>query len=736
MHRSREAGSFSLGSEESIRRKFHGKNAPVATFRVRPEIVTVGPETISPTGRVETFRDFKGYLNHLISRGVPLQGIDGQDWNLQNLKDLKSRLDVVDESSASDRIHKMEESLPEGINPLARFMATRLANIKPCRRARMYAVAIAFMEKLPVASRTRPEDKPEPAPPEAILNKNLLDETLTYVNASESDSVAAQLSDPLIIAAHGVSFRTDMKNGDHEINYGFTIPTQLLKILEAIRHEESNNIFKDWLVGHCTTEAGVYEALAFLKVLINFTSFLDSGTHLELFGSKSPGREKEVVNNPFIAIRDAIVSLGRALHQRYGNHPVRGEFRELIDIFELRYGEVYNSPRRASLFTAHEQALATPPKDFATLAFHISRDRKDFTLVADALLKFAEASGVSDIGPLLTQFSQNPQLYNELVREGKRVGYLDDHEVLHDAYNSLVSSPWEDAADIDFSTIIRDGVTRVRFHLLTGTYGPMTRGHVGAIESLMYDIDSRPKKNDDSVQDLILVIPAPDVGSIQDYGKSVSRVGTLEQRVWTMFTHLASTRYDRTKIFITTSLQPDPSTHKSSESRAQETCNRLVSQIIDNMRKAKRAAGFMPEFVYLFGTDEIKLGGNPKTLAPRSEQKWKINTPGSTAIIRSGQIADIMKCASEIKHNTGISSLIFTPHTLLISSSVAQAEIGSNRIPRSVAPAAQTYVSDFYSAEAKRTREEKPSETLAPKSVTEMYLNLIDDMERRLKIVI
>lgn len=628
-------------------------------------------------------------------------------------------------------------------DPHAWWLGGKLRNLPCCNKLeKRVAVPDIADQLLVIALHPKRKDTPsewysQPAPPTEILSTKTLDEVLANIILSEPDSIAAQLIDPIELSLTGVAVKIKLIDVQNQVNYGGIVPQQLLDTLKTLKHEESEVILSEWVVRQCKNENSARDALGFLKVLINFTSFLDSQTHLDLY--KPPtvlGRDKEFIFHTFFSLRRCIRDIALRLHSAYKNTDIRDGFVELAATLELRYGEVYSEAHQTSIFTAKEEALIPKPGDFATLAARLVREREDFYRAAKGLVKMAESIGIRDVNPLVSNLKEYPELQDAFVEEAKACGLIADSEATRKLYDRFSEEEWLDAGEHDYAKILLPDTYRMEVDVLTGTFGPCTRGHRDLIEIRLEHMKTLPQCDEQGrpIYRMILIVPMLDASGILDYPKVPSRVGRIDERISSICLELTAGRIDKRKVMVTTLLQPDPMIPLSLEDRVEETINVLRSKVVTDLRKAQRRAVVQIYNKYLFGSDGIKLDTKTGKLQTIAQQPGRVKEDGGTAIVRRGQLLQYLAILSQLQKETGLENIILTPGTPFSSSTAAINELHSMGSSDHISPGWLFYFKRHWNVEAERARRDLVRPTHYT-SVNQIYQNTLEEMRNHLQSV-
>ena len=680
-----------------------------------------------PRRRVETgtwYGQLINDLNVLVSSKKPL--LDGSTVLLsrQDVVELLDRCRRPREHKSNLRLRKLSEHYL-GSEATVRWLGGKLRilpNLEGRRNPEIETLARRVLPAIRHSGEYIPHTPeswyPEKPMPHEILSTNLLESAFENILLSSPDSFANKLRDPIAFSIDGIAIKTRTGNEEEEINYGFTISTQLLEILHTLRHQESLPVLRDWLLGKCfigkdkekPNLTGAEGVMIFLQTLVNFTSFLDSKTHLELYEPpKIPGRDGEFFIHPFHVLKQCLGDVAHQLYPHFKNTPLHNQYRELVTSMELRYGEVYSGAKQRSLFTADESALIPAPKDFAKLAVRIAEERTDYERTAKGLIKLAESVGLEDIKPLLELLGNKPELKKAVIREATLAGFIEDAGILREVLNELVEIPWKDIINVRWEEIVDPETTDIVFDILTGTFGPLTSGHVDAIQRELENINSAARQEGNKVyQRFLLIMPIINPSNIASYEKDIAQVGTIIERVHSIILQLALTKIDRKQVFIVTTSQSNPGRHRDTQEGARDARNRIVGQMTDSLSDADRSAGFDHAVRFVVGPDELTWTDSPRKLASRELQRSKVLTPGGVVIVRRGWLLAILRNSKELGKYTGIDTVILTPGTPYTSSSAEIDNIKRTGKSRAARAAARWYLEKHWNNTAIENRNNLP----------------------------
>lgn len=232
-----------------------------------------------------------------------------------------------------------------------------------------------------------------------------------------------------------------------------------------------------------------------------------------------------------------------------------------------------------------------------------------------------------------------------------RIGILpvDAHEktkITEKVIEKLSEKPWIDAAEIDYSDIVRGDTHTIILRFMTGTFGFGTLGHRQAIERILAYLEF-----DDSLhkgqQSFLLVLPnlVPGIAS-SGVEKDSVRSGFHYERTASLLLQLGG--LDRKRLLVSTALQPHPQETKRGRYRVQTALNRLHAKItFDVDSKKSRLPTFEVRKMRSYGIDElswIEQAGKREPSLVHAEKFF----PGSLFLSRHGWQIDTIQHAEEI----------------------------------------------------------------------------------------
>lgn len=688
-------------------------------------------------------RDF-GELLTLVSQAastkakMPTVGISSDDF-----QELDSQLLALNPEYVKRRLVNLTNKLPPDIDPFERFTGGQLWQLRSFRgltRAQLALATRIFLRDLALVHKTPEKYHEQKAPENEILNERLLIETLFYIELSGEGSVAYQLENPIELARKGVTINLRAKNDTEEIIVGCKLPTVLLDVLKSLKYSDSEKVFKEWvLVQLSKTEADTAQMLRFLRIFINFLSFLDSKTHMELWKPPAgiPDREEEFLVKAFNSIASCIGFARYHLSRVRANPNVVDELDELSELVKLRFGEVFSGNHQTSLYTASVKALKPSNEDFAKFAnLHLKRvdPSDDKAKVASGLVTLAESIGIDDISPLIKMLFKQQDLHNLLVAEAEKTGLIKDPHATFKLWRKLLKEPWIDAALVKWGDLIKPSTKHFIVEVLTGTFGPLTEGHASLAMIKSEEFESLPKFDNEGgeIQRILLIVPMMDPSSNPEYRKIPSRIGSLYERVASIIGGLSAAGVDRKLVFVTTLLQPDPRIAQSLEDRVDDTINVLQNRITLELRRVRGLANVSISFNYTFGPDSIKWKKPEEmSLLPKEDQSKRVRKIGGSTVVRRNYLYTVLANLNQLKEQTGLSFVTLTPGTPYSSSTEAIKDLERYGESRFVAPGMQFFFVKHWNPDALRDKYNLPKATSYP-TVDQAYSDLILEIENYL----
>lgn len=693
----------------------------VATTREREPRRRVYPHGFGPEAyrttvrRIERPEDIIEPLQAVISKGITLQ-VEGHMLGPEQSGALLERTEQLKQVRGliGQRLPKIQRIAPQRVATVrwvaARFKELDLVKGIPSRR--LYPAAYTFMDQLVLAEIT-PLEYLKPTPKEKILREDALLNALAHIDLSiYPDSVASQLRNLPRMTVFGVVVAPNhpVEKG-FEFNYDFAVlRLALFDILEPLKHPESEEVFKNWLlIQFSRTEADAQATIALLKVLADVAAWMDPPTQRGLWQPpvSIPGREPEILLQPFYSLTNGVDYVRQQIRRTSPHHVIVQALDRIKDLIRLRC-QVYTNVYRTSLVTAGLGALTPAPENFAQLATLVTQNGSaDPKSTAKTWVGLAESTGLTSIEPLITRLKTQPELQLALIAEAKRAGFIDSVEPMREAIEALRTRPWVDAAQKQFDQIIRKDITHLEIYAYPGSFAPFTKGHKAVVVATNAYMDSLPEEEGEKLtQRKLLLIPTTDTSNIPAYTKDVATLGPQAARLGSMLLHLHD--FDPDRVLITTDSQPDPPAVRSAQGRAIATINKLSAKIYADLERAGRTPEFEIVIRLVMGADELAWEGERPNLrlAPRANQPNKVRRPGGVLVVRHDYVLPVLQNHQALLQETGIETTII-PNTPPYSSSGVRQEIAETGRTRSVDAAAEPLVIRYWNPEAidRRQRE-------------------------------
>lgn len=670
---------------------------------------------------------------------MPTLGLGADDF-----QELDRQLQALNPDFVKQRLDRFKLNLPRFMDPFKRFMGGQLWQTKALRGLNRPQLGLAteiFLRDLPLVLKTHEKLHPEPAPSHEVLSQRLLVDALFFIELSEDGSVAHQLEDPIELARKGVTINLRTKNDVEDIISGYKLPSQFLEILRTLKYGESETVLKEWiLVQMSKTEEDATQTLRFLRTFVNFISFLDTMTHMQLWKTPEgvPAKEEEFLLRAFDSIANSIGYAKHHLARGRADSKILDEMDELTTLVKLRFGEVFSGTYQTTLYTASKAALTPSSEDFAKFAAlhlkRVSQDR-DKQKVASGLVNLAESIGIENIEPLLRVLDVQPELKTFFLNEALASGLIKDPKAVLKLRQKLKSEPWTDAALVKWAEVIQQETRTVVVDVLTGTFGPKTIGHTNLVKIRSEILGSLPKHDSEGrgIQRIILVVPMMDSVSNPEYQKIPSRVGNLKERVGSIIGALAAGGVDRQRVFVTTLLQPDPNIPQSLEDRVEHTINVLRARIVESIGKTRGLANVQVLFNYTFGPDSIKWEKPAElTVLPGENQPERVRQLGCSTVVRRNYLYNVLANLRELRQHTGLEHVTLTPGTPYSSSTEAIKDLHFKGFSNFVAPGMQFYFAKHWGHEAINKRRSEPKRSHYER-VDEVYESLVREVDEEVR---
>lgn len=579
-----------------------------------------------------------------------------------------------------------------------------------------------------------------------ILTQEILEDTMSQVNYElliGNKSISEQLQEGLFgLTTKGVIVTSSSSESAME-GKDFTLLVRFLDIVDKLRNPKSANILEDWIYSKSVTEPA--EMTNFLNTLVQFTTFLDSSAYVSLWKTKDnqipvqPFHSlyrgvdaalryfKKVGVEPDLEsqlsdIRELIIIRYRQIadtitlgsERRLGRATLTPDVPSLALRFVNEISEIYpNDPdcaqecgvRYARNFLEISGLDASEMLDFVD---HVHSFNSE---LAQKILENLIASNLLDVSSVSNRLSSD---FADLITTRR----------IESALNEMDRNPWQDAANVDlanvmarvrnnqitqnqgafqeFETITRDVIdpktqtvhketvhvirpdTQLNLFVITGTFGPTTRGHVSFIESVIRYIEHSESLEDTNgnLINLVLLLPMTRSNNTPGYDKELAETGTSVDRVKTMLMMLSDLpkRY-RDRILITTALQPRPSVTQSIQGRVHATINNLVTS---QTRKQTRAGSVLelrqPNVVFCAGFDEvIRKRDHKQSFGAIADIQPKKLTSGQSLLVSRqsgvGNMVAMIQSSQKLARLFPEASYVLVPQTSKTSSSEARKKI-------------------------------------------------------------
>lgn len=648
-------------------------------------------------------------LDRVIGNGVPFGGL-----SVAKLVELSKAVKKAESPSTSDRVQKLDKRKKQfsGRNSLAQWVGVRLMAVGVIR-GEAYRKAEHLINFARLAAETPDAHIPEIPTRREVLSTKLLDQAAEWIALTKETegSIANRLLDPIELAVNGLILAADPPKGEDSLCYDPTIPLALLDILESLRYKESGEVFQRWLTDKLTSATEAPPAEDFLFGLINFTTFLDSSSHREMWRPKKdvPGRQAEILRQPFRALLNSVENSRQKMYGVRGGNGLVGRLFQMEKLLLLRYGEVYRGTYQTSLYADSVGALVPTAEDFAQLALlAVERgllDKKTPEVIADALVKTVEAVGLPDVQPLIRILGTQPEVRDAVVARCEKAGLIASKGQVERKLDEIRSNPWLDMGDEDMDLVFPCNTGKATIVLYTGTYGPGHKGHMGSAVGILSYFDFLTRKNgqDKPHQYQLLTVPAPDMSLVPQYKKDPAKMGPEEARIASLLLQLPRDP----RVHITRDLQPsDALAAGSTAGRSFSIEHKVKGKISIDLERAGRVANFSVDVRFAFGADELGFTqDHPRKLA--KEQTEKIMHPNGIVFGRRGYFLAILRNWNDIVKRTGVRTGLFTPSAAYASSSIVE-EIAETGHTKAVDAAAEPLVVSYWNPQAVENRRRNP----------------------------
>lgn len=486
-------------------------------------------------------------------------------------------------------------------------------------------------------------EAPEATEEETLLSKlpSLLDDLALGCEAygGEKDSTLGQLAD-VLCSAGGIIVSAE------ERSVANPSPLQgILEILEALRYEKAGDILQKWIIRGVDGE-GRSGCIAALGAIVQTTFILDEASlHQKLSSPKNGGISFRPFRSLYQAVREATAYLKK----------LRGTDKDVAALIGI---ERLITVRYSQVITALPELEAgriSPPEvdRLATLfhdCFHFCRSHLETRTAAYFIAQYLKQLGAT---PDYTQefcnvlgIGEFPALAQAVKKEAIITGLLPDNGnlVALEELGLFRQQPWLDAAeipfrkpkrakgdliqDVDLNDVIPEGTQFVICLILSGTFGPGQSGHGDLIRKTVRYMewqDELDRRNGRQTRRILLILPIIKPETLgKKWPKIVAEVGPVDKRVTSLLAQI--TDIDRSRVLISTQLQPTPSRAGSVENSILVAGNNLMTSIVQKFTKHRRLTNFRWEFLPVVGADEINFkpkGGDRLVLHHEQDPKFR-----------------------------------------------------------------------------------------------------------------
>ena len=648
-------------------------------------------------------------------------------------KGINELIDQLSLPETSQRLKKLRKSL-EFPDPLFRILGGKLIKLGfpegvPTKKAAENLFLILEREKL------RPGLHQEEVSLKKILSPDLLENAMGLTMFGDTGSIIEQLGDPLCLSGKGLIV-TPVRNQDDPEDRGFALPETLLTVLEGLKEPESTEVLENWLY-ETLSGPNADDCIIFLKALAQFSLLLDQDSYIQLYASETG----EIPLLPFQSFHRAVKKAQTYLSGIIGAESLLPALQKIEDLVLFRFHQIIEGPFRNLVSAEAKIALTPQPEDLALMfvdwfiecegeheldiqqAARFGIEIIDQLKLTDPIIFCQEVSGL------------DPELGEAVTKEAKLVGMIPDEEniPLKQTLEELKKVPFIDAAEIDFAEIINPETETLEVYLIPGTFGPFTLGHKGLVEKTV-DYTNYLDALDPSeshIQRIILIVPVTNVENLRGYKKDPARIGPVYARVGSMLIHLAG--IDRKKVFITTSLQPDPRNARRITTSITDTIHAFRKKIGDDLLGARSVMGVNIVDIVCFGMDEFMWENTENGLLLADQQPKKTRRK-SLAVGRFGYLIPAIRNGRQITNLTQ-ANLILTPGTLRSGSTEIIENVRSNNLSI-ILPAARQFINRCWNPEAIREREEQAREKRRPEEEIPSVTKICEKLTEELRVML
>lgn len=570
---------------------------------------------------------------------------------------------------------------------------------------------------------------------------------MTAIALAHEDSAIDYLDNPYALASLGMVINPKSQDNIHN----FTPPQTLLTVLRGLRKEESAPVLTNWVYDQLSQRPE--DCIGFLRVLAQFTAFLDRESFAILYSSGSGEINLLPFRSFHRAVKQAVGYLERLEDPSMDGYII--SLKEIEDLITWKFFQVIQGPLQnavsASAGDALKPSIGEMAFDFTDWAItQMGSGNLSLSEIAYDAVIMLEQAGV-DEGGIDTFWREvaeyEPEIGREVRKQAARLGLTSgDRELRREIFEEAVDAlktPWHDAKDIDFARgwregekeedkIIKSDTRLLKVYYIPGTFGPFCRGHYDLVRRIYEYIKtmeaSERASQQSHTQRIILVAPITKVSEVTGYEKEPAQVGTIKNRVASILIPLAE--MDRKLVFVTTRLQPDPTEAKDADISIADTTMRFAQKIYKDFGGIP--IPFTVETVVCVGVDEYfwRKTGEGERLA--GQQPAKLLRP-SLAVVRYPDLLKTIAAGTDFV-STGTQTIILTPGTPKTHSADAILSLQGgdcSMILLSQVP----YVAKYWSRRSIKWREDNlgGATRKRPPSVSTIYRQMFDEYQRLVK---
>ncbi len=566
--------------------------------------------------------------------------------------------------------------------------------------------------------------------PKGLLTQELLEQAMDRTISPEPGSIADQLDDLLCTVGGRGLIVTPARRVTDRSDRGFELPSELLSILDSLRHAESRPILEEWILTKFSSPSKQHwlDCIGLLRAVADIAVLVDDKTFVELYAEK----QDDLPLLPFQTLHSAVTGALETLRETEGAEKLIGPLGEVKQLVEFRFSQVAHGSLKDAVSTEKTQRLTPRVDDIALAVIEwCQRCQNSHQLniksAAARSIKLLEQLGVTtatEFVEFIKEFEgPDSQLAAAVTREAMTSGLLPGTEVeaFREALNLLESNPFFDLADYDWSTIIPPDTKFLEVYYAPGTYDLATKGHLHFLDLLQGYIEYKREFDDSpNTHRLVVVGPITDPTNVPQYSKNPA---SLYERASSLMICLAG----RPDIYITTALQPLPEKATEIAHAIAGLKNNLVDEINRDFGKAGRYKGVDTRIIVCMGSDEFAWKTSRdgrKVLAPQQPPKVQ------EACLVVGRSGDMLNCLREADRITKLTNanLVLTPGTLNTHSREVVRQIHAGNFS-GIRPPLIPFAVEHWSPGAIRKRESRqPARPEKVPSITEIYNELIREL--------